>query len=311
MNIIDCVIIGSGPAGYTSAIYLARSNIKHYLYTGDLPGGQLVKTTIVENYPGFSKGILGIKLMSEMYKQAIKFGTKIKYNKILKVSLNNNKLHILYTKDNKKIITKSVIIATGSLPKYLNIKDEKKFLGYGISYCAICDGMFYKNKIVAVIGGGDTALEDSILLSKICKKIYLIVRKNKLKASKYLQNILYKIKNINILFNKKINNFLGDKYLKSINLLNNKNKIITIKVSGVFIAIGSKPNSLIFKNQIKMDKKGYIITKNKSTKTNIPGIFAAGEVQDKKYRQAITSAGSGCMAALEVEKYLNKLQKKK
>ncbi|WOX79167.1 thioredoxin-disulfide reductase [Candidatus Shikimatogenerans bostrichidophilus] len=304
MKIIDCVIIGSGPAGYTSAIYLARSNIKHYLYTGDLPGGQLVNTTIVENYPGFSKGILGRKLMSEMYKQAIKFGTKIKYNKILKVSLNNKKLHILYTKDNKKIITKSVIIATGSLPKYLNIKYEKKYLGYGISYCAICDGMFYKKKKVAVIGGGDTALEDSILLSKICKKIYLIVRKNKLKASKYLQNILYKIKNIKILFNKKVNKFLGDKKLKYINLLNNKNKIITIKVSGVFIAIGSYPNTLIFKNKIKMDKTGYIITKKKSTKTNIPGIFAAGEVQDKKYRQAITSAGSGCMAALDVEKYL-------
>ncbi|WOX79434.1 thioredoxin-disulfide reductase [Candidatus Shikimatogenerans bostrichidophilus] len=306
MKIIDCVIIGSGPAGYTSAIYLARSNIKHYLYTGDLPGGQLVNTKIVENYPGFSKGILGIKLMSEMKKQAIKFGTIIKTNKIFKVSFNNNKLHFLYTKENKKIITKSVIIATGSLPKSLNIKYEKKYLGYGISYCAICDGMFYKNKIVAVIGGGETALEYSILLSKICKIIYLIVRKNKLKASKYLQNILYKIKNIKILFNKKINNFLGDKKLKYINLLNLNNKIIKIKVSGVFIAIGSYPNTLIFKNKIKMDKNGYIITKNKSTKTNIPGIFAAGDVQDKKYRQAITSAGSGCMAALDVEKYLLK-----
>ncbi|WGH25786.1 MAG: thioredoxin-disulfide reductase [Candidatus Shikimatogenerans bostrichidophilus] len=302
-NVIDCVIIGSGPAGYSAAIYLGRSNIKHYIYTGDIPGGQLINTTIVENYPGFSKGILGINLMNEMYKQAIKFGTIVKNNKILKVLFSNKKKHILYTNKNEKIITKSVIIATGSLPKNLKIKNEKKFLGFGISYCATCDGMIFKKKNVAVIGGGNTALEESIFLSRICKIIYLIVRKNRFKASKYLQKKIYKIKNIKILFNTTISKFIGNKKLKYINLLNNNN-IKKKKISGVFIAIGYYPNTLIFKNQIKMDKKGYIITDYKSTKTNKPGIFAAGDVQDNKYRQAITSAGSGCMSALEVEKYL-------
>ncbi|WGH27685.1 MAG: thioredoxin-disulfide reductase [Candidatus Shikimatogenerans bostrichidophilus] len=309
MRILDCVIIGSGPAGYSAAIYLARSNIRHIIYTGDLNGGQLINTTIVENYPGFSKGILGIKLMDEMYKQAIKFGTIVKYNKILKVFFNKKKKknHILYINNKKKILTKSVIIATGSLPKSLKIKSEKKFLGKGISYCAICDGLIFKNKIVAVIGGGNKALEESIFLSKICKKIYLIVRKNKFKASKSLQNKIYKIKNIKIFFKKKIQKFLGKKKLKYIILKNIKNnKINIIKISGVFIAIGYYPNTKIFKKKVKMDNEGYIITKKKTTKTNKPGIFAAGDVQDKIYKQAITSAGSGCMAALDVEKYLLK-----
>ncbi|WGH26141.1 MAG: thioredoxin-disulfide reductase [Candidatus Shikimatogenerans bostrichidophilus] len=306
MKIIDCVIIGSGPAGYSAAIYLARYNIKHLIYTGDIPGGQLINTTIVDNYPGFSKGILGINLMNEMYKQAIKYGTIVKYNKIIKVFfLKKKKLHYLYTNNKKKIITKTVIIATGSLPKTLKIKSLNNFLGYGISYCATCDGMIFKNKNVAVIGGGNKALEESILLSKICKKVYLIIRNNKFKAYKILINIINKIKNIKILFNYIVIKFLGNKKLKYINLFNKiKNKIKKKKVSGVFIAIGNYPNTSIFKNKIKMDKNGYIITKNKTTKTNIPGIFAAGDVQDKIYKQAITSAGSGCMAAFDVEKYL-------
>ncbi|MDH3004902.1 MAG: thioredoxin-disulfide reductase [Candidatus Shikimatogenerans sp. JK-2022] len=310
INKIYCVIIGSGPAGYTSGIYLARFNIKHILYTGDLQGGQLVNTTKVENFPGFSKGILGIKLMNEMYKQSIKFGTIIKKEKITKVFFNKKKFenHILYTENKKKIITPSVIIATGSSPKKLNIKSEKKFLGFGISYCAICDGMIFKNKKVAVIGGGDTALEESLYLSRICKKIFLIIRKNEFKGSKFLQKKIYKKKNINIFFESKIIKFLGNKKLKYIKILK-KEKIEKVKVSGVFIAIGYKPNTSIFKNLINMDKKGYILTKNKTTETNIPGVFAAGDVQDNKYRQAITSAGSGCMAALDVEKYL--LNKKK
>ncbi|MDH3005024.1 MAG: thioredoxin-disulfide reductase [Candidatus Shikimatogenerans sp. JK-2022] len=306
MKNYDSIIIGSGPAGYSAAIYLARSNIKHLLYTGDIQGGQLITTTIVENYPGFSKGILGIKLMNEMYKQALKFGSIIKNNSILKLKIKKPK-HILYTDNGNKIITKSVIIATGSLPKKLNIKTEKKFIGLGISYCATCDGMIFKNKIVAVIGGGDTALEESIYLSKICKKIYLIVRKNKFKGTIYLQKKIYKIKNIKILFNYKILKFIGVKKLQYIKLLNKNNyTIIYKKIPGVFIAIGYTPNTLIFKNKIKMDKDGYIITYNKSTKTNIPGIFAAGDVQDNKYKQAITSAGTGCMAAIDVEKYLLK-----
>lgn len=303
--IYDCIIIGSGPAGYTAAIYLARYNIKHLLFTGDIPGGQLVTTTIVENYPGYYKGILGIDLMNAMYKQALKFGSLIKYDTILKVKFNNNK-HILYTENNNKIITKTIIIATGSLPKKLNIKSENKFIGFGISYCATCDGLIYKNKIVAVIGGGDTALEESIYLSKICKKIYLIVRKNKFKGSIYLQKKIYKIKNIKILFNSKILKFIGEKKLKYIKILNN-NIIKCKRISGVFIAIGYFPNTLIFKKKINIDNNGYIITYNKSTKTNIPGIFAAGDVQDNKYKQAITSAGYGCMAALDVQEYLLKL----
>ncbi|WGH25421.1 MAG: thioredoxin-disulfide reductase [Candidatus Shikimatogenerans bostrichidophilus] len=304
----DSIIIGSGPAGYSAAIYLARSNIKHILYTGDLQGGQLITTTIVENYPGFSKGILGVKLMNEMYKQALKFGSIIKKNSILKISFKKFPYHILYSDNGDKIITKSIIIATGSLPNKLNIKTEKKFIGLGISYCATCDGMIFKNKIVAVIGGGDTALEESIYLSKICKKIYLIVRKNKFKGSQYLQNKVYKKNNIHILFNYKILKFIGGKTLKYIKLFNNKNKTVKYKkLSGVFIAIGYSPNTLIFKNKIKMDKRGYIKTYNKSTKTNIPGVFAAGDVQDNKYKQAITSAGTGCMAAIDVEKYLLKI----
>ncbi|WGH26675.1 MAG: thioredoxin-disulfide reductase [Candidatus Shikimatogenerans bostrichidophilus] len=307
MKILDCIIIGAGPAGYSAAIYLARSNIKHIIYTGDINGGQLINSTIVENYPGFSKGILGLKLMNEMYKQAIKFGTIVKNYKIIKVFFKKKKknYHILYTDNNDKIFTKTVIIATGSLPKYLKIKNEKKFLGYGISYCATCDGLIFKNKIVAVIGGGDKALEETIFLSKICKKVYLIIRKKKIKASKYLQNKIYKIKNIKFFFENKVKKFLGKKKLNFI-LIKNKKKKKILKVSGVFIAIGSYPNTLIFKKKIKMDNNGYIITKNKSTKTNKPGIFAAGDVQDKIYKQAITSAGTGCMAALEVEKYLIK-----
>ncbi|WGH27169.1 MAG: thioredoxin-disulfide reductase [Candidatus Shikimatogenerans bostrichidophilus] len=305
MKIIDCVIIGSGPAGYSAAIYLARSNIKHLIYTGDIPGGQLINTTRIDNYPGYSKGILGIKLMNEMYKQAIKFGSIVKFNKILKVSFKKKK-NYLYTNNKEKIITKSVIIATGSLPKKLKIKSEKKYLGYGISYCATCDGMIFKNKIVAVIGGGNTALENTILLSNICKKIYLIVRNNKFKASKIFIKKIYKKKNVKILFNKIIIKFKGKKILKSINYKNKiNNKINNLKVSGVFISIGNYPNTLLFKKKIKMDNNGYIITKSKSTKTNKKGIFAAGDVQDKIYKQAITSAGSGCMAALDVEKYLN------
>ncbi|WGH25961.1 MAG: thioredoxin-disulfide reductase [Candidatus Shikimatogenerans bostrichidophilus] len=307
IKIIDNIIIGSGPAGYSAAIYLARSNIKHILYTGDLPGGQLINTNIIENYPGFSKGILGIKLMKEMSKQAIKFGSIIKYNTIIKVIFSKlkNNLHILYTNNKKKIFTKTIIIATGSIPKKLNIKYENNYLGYGISYCAICDGIFYKNKNVAIIGGGNLALENSIYLSKICNKIYLIVRNNKLKASKNLQNIIFKIKNIIILFNYEIKKIYGKKIIKYIILINNINLIKKkLKISGIFISIGSIPNTLIFKNKIKMDNNGYIITNNKSTNTNIPGIFAAGDVQDSKYKQAITSAGSGCMAALDVENYL-------
>ncbi|MDH3003740.1 MAG: thioredoxin-disulfide reductase [Candidatus Shikimatogenerans sp. JK-2022] len=309
MKIIDCVIIGSGPAGYSAAIYLARSNIKHLIYTGNLPGGQLINSTIIENYPGFSNGILGINLMNEMYKQAIKFGTIVKFDTIKKVKFNKKKLHYLYTFNNKKIITKSVIIATGSVPKKLKIKYENKYLGYGISYCATCDGIIFKNKIVAVIGGGNTALEYTILLSKICKYIYLIVRKNKLKCTKILENIINKKKNIKILFKYTIFKLKGNTKLKYI-YIKKKKKIKIIKLSCLFIAIGYLPNTLIFKNQINMDKKGYIITKNKSTNTNISGIFAAGDVQDKIYKQAIISAGSGCIAALEVEKYLYKYNKK-
>ncbi|WGH25507.1 MAG: thioredoxin-disulfide reductase [Candidatus Shikimatogenerans bostrichidophilus] len=305
IKVFDCVIIGSGPAGYTSAIYLGRYNIKHVLYTGEKPGGQLRTTTKVENFPGFYKGILGYKLMDQMYKQAIKFGSIIKKEKIIKVIFKKYKEHILYTETKKKIKTKSVIIATGSLPKKLNIKSENKFIGFGISYCATCDGILFKKKRVAVIGGGETALEESLFLSNICKTIYLIVRKNKLKGSIYLKKKVKKKKNIKILFNKKVIKFLGKKTIKYIIIFNKKkNKKNKIRISCVFIAIGYFPNTFIFKNKIKMDNQGYIKTKNNSTKTNISGVFAAGDVQDKKYKQAITSAGSGCMAALDVKKFL-------
>ncbi|MGX7591227.1 thioredoxin-disulfide reductase [Candidatus Karelsulcia muelleri] len=309
-EIFDCIIIGGGPAGYTSAIYLARAEIKHIIFTGFKPGGQLISTNKVENYPGFPNGISGYKLMESFKAQSERFGTKVKDNSVVKINFNIRKnLHEIILDNSLKIKTKALIIATGASPRYLNIENENKLLGKGISTCANCDGVFFKGKKVAVIGGGDKAAEESIYLSNICKKVYLIIRDKKMKASKIMQKKLLNIKKVEIFYYHKIIKIIGENKIKAIfckNIKHNNNSLF--KVEAIFLAIGQIPNSLICKPNIKLDKYGYIITKY--TMTNIPGIFAAGDVQDSRYRQAITSAGSGCMSAIEVEKYLLQVQER-
>ncbi|MGX7591516.1 thioredoxin-disulfide reductase [Candidatus Karelsulcia muelleri] len=303
-EIFDCIIIGGGPAGYTAAIYLARAEIKHIIFTGLKPGGQLISTNKVENYPGFPNGISGYKLMESFKAQSERFGTKVKDNSVVKINFNIIKtLHEVILDNSLKRKTKAVIIATGASPRYLNLENENKLIGKGISTCANCDGFFFKGKKVAVIGGGDKAAEESIYLSNLCKKVYLIIRDKKMKASKIMQKKVLNIKKVEIFYAHKVIKIIGVKKIKAIfckNIKHNNNYLF--KVEAMFLAIGQIPNSLICKPNIKLDKYGYIITKY--TITNIPGIFAAGDVQDSKYRQAITSAGSGCMSAIEVEKYL-------
>lgn len=313
-KILSCVIIGSGPAGYSAALYSARAELKPILYTGIKPGGQLINSLCVENYPGYPEGINGYDLMEKLKKQAIKFGTKVKYNSVVKIEFSKEKIpvHTLLLNNKKIIKTYGIIIATGSYPKYLGLKNEKKFLGKGVSVCATCDGFFYRKKIAAIVGGGNTALEEAIYLSKICKKVYLIIRGNNLKASKIHQKFIKKIKNIKIFFNYEVKDLIGDEknFLKKIKLINNKTKKKKILYLNVlFIAIGYSPNTEIFIGKIALNKKNYIITDKKNMCTNIPGVFAAGDVQDYIYRQAITSAGTGCMAALDLEKYLSNIIK--
>ncbi|BAO66426.1 thioredoxin-disulfide reductase [Candidatus Karelsulcia muelleri] len=304
-KIYDCIIIGSGPAGYSSAIYIARADLNHILYTGNKPGGQLIETNEIENYPGFPKGIKGYILMKKLQKQAERFGSKIKFNSVKDINFYKKKTHEIILDNNEKFKTKTIIIATGASPKYLDIDNEKSLIGHGISTCATCDGFFYKKTNVAIIGGGDKALEEAIYLSKICNKIYIIIRKNKIKASKILENKILQINNIKLLFNNEVKKIIGLKtleYLLCKNNLSNEEKKINVKA--IFLAIGNKPNTNLVKKKLYLDYNGYIITKKGSTKTNIPGVFAAGDVQDPIYRQAITSAGTGCMAAIDVEKYL-------
>ncbi|WP_185873823.1 thioredoxin-disulfide reductase [Blattabacterium cuenoti] len=306
-KIKNCVIIGSGPSGYTAAIYASRADLNPILFEGFQPGGQLTMTTYVDNYPGFYNGIYGNKLMENLKKQAERFNSIIISKTITKVKLSNEigGLHRIQIENENYIESKGIIIATGSKPRFLGIDKEKKFMGLGISFCATCDGFFHKEKDVAIIGGGDTALEEAIFLSKICKNIYLIVRKNYFKASKFLQKKILKIKNINIYFGFKIIEIFGNNFLEGIKIFNKKNKINkSIFISGLFISIGHDPNTDLFKNQLKLDEKGFIFVKKGTTCTNKPGVFAAGDVQDSIYRQAITSAGTGCMAALDLERYL-------
>ncbi|WP_185862674.1 thioredoxin-disulfide reductase [Blattabacterium cuenoti] len=307
-KIMDCVIIGSGPAGYTAAIYAARADLQPVLFVGLQPGGQLTSTTKVDNYPGFPAGISGNELMENCKKQAKRFNTIIIHKTITKVDFSDQKggIHRVYMMENKENIeSKGIIIATGSSPKFLGMDKEKKFLGLGVSFCATCDGFFHKGKDVAVIGGGDTALEEASYLSKICRNVYLVVRKNYFRASKALQYRISKINNVNIFFCSHITKIMGDNFLEGIQIFNTKNKISqTILISGLFIAIGHSPNTKLFQNQLKLDERGYIVVEKGSTITNKPGVFAAGDVQDPTYRQAITSAGTGCMAALDLEKYL-------
>ncbi len=306
-KIHNCVIIGSGPAGYSAAIYAARYDMNPILFTGFQPGGQLTTTTSVDNYLGFPEGVNGNDLMKNCKKQAERFNTKIINKSVNHVILSSKKggIHRIFFSTEKCIESRGLIVATGSRPKFLEIYKEKQFIGLGISFCATCDGFFHKEKNVAVIGGGDTALEEAIFLAKICKKVYLIVRKNNLKASKILQNRILKNNNINILFCSNVTEIIGDNFLEGIKIFNHKSKTSrTVLISGLFIAIGHVPNTEIFKNELDLDEKGYIIVQKGKTITSKPGVFAAGDVQDSDYRQAITSAGTGCMAALDLEKYL-------
>ena len=307
MKIIDCTIIGSGPAGYTAAIYASRANLKPILIQGLQPGGQLTTTNDVENYPGYPNGITGPKMMEDFQQQAERFGTDVKFGTVTKVDFSQQKggIHKVIIDNKIEINTKTVIISTGASAKYLGLPSEKKYMGSGVSACAVCDGFFFKNQDVVVVGGGDSAAEEATYLANLCNKVYLLVRGNEMRASKIMQQRVFDTKNLEVLFNHETVEILGDQTVKSIKVINNKNnqeKMIT--ATGFFLAIGHTPNTKIFEGQLDMDTTGYLITKADSSLTNIPGVFASGDAQDSIYRQAITAAGSGCMAALDAEKYL-------
>ena len=304
-DIIDLLIIGSGPAGYTAAIYASRAGLNPILYQGKEPGGQLTITSDVENYPGYPNGIQGPEMMLDFQKQAERFGTIVKGGFIKSVDFSKYPFEIIDDND-KILIVNSVIISTGASAKWLGLESEKKFNGNGVSACAVCDGFFFKDQIVAVVGGGDTAAEESLYLSKITKKVFLIVRRNELRASKIMQKRVFDNENIEIIWNSEVKDVLGDDKVDSVLVLNNSNNTTSkLNISGLFIAIGHKPNTDIFKNYIDLDDNGYILTKPGTTQTNIKGVFATGDAQDKIYRQAVTAAGSGCIGALEAEKFLS------
>ena len=307
---MNTLIIGSGPAGYTAAIYAARADLKPIIYTGLEPGGQLTTTTDVDNFPGYPKGIDGPKMMNELKEQAERFGTEVRIDFISKVEFSSERggVHKVFSQDGTQIETKTIIISTGASAKYLGLPSEQKLIGGGVSACAVCDGFFYKNQEVAVVGGGDTAVEEATYLAKICSKVTMIVRKDHLRASKALQNRINKYTNISVLFNHEVKEVIGEDVVQGIKITNNLTEELSeINITGLFLAIGHTPNTEIFKGQIEMDNNGYIITKSKSTITNVPGVFAAGDVQDKEYRQAVTAAGTGCMAALDAERYLQEI----
>ena len=310
-NILDCVIIGSGPSGFTAAIYAARADLKPELYTGLQHGGQLIGTTEVDNFPGYPEGVTGPKMMEDLQKQAERFDTKVHYEMITKVEFSKEKggIHKLWAGE-KEILAKTVIISTGATAKYLGLDDEKKYSGGGVSACATCDGFFYRNQEVIVVGAGDTAAEEATYLANICSKVTMLVRKNYFRASKAMANRVEKTPNIEVKFNHELIGIKGENNLveKAVVINNQTQETSEIPVSGIFIAIGHQPNTEIFKGQIDMDENGYIITEGKSSKTNLPGVFAAGDVQDHIYRQAVTAAGSGCMAAIDAERYLGELK---
>jgi len=307
---MNTIIIGSGPAGYTAAIYAARADLNPIIYTGLEPGGQLTTTTEVDNFPGYPNGVDGPTMMNELKEQAERFGTKVEIDFISKVDFSNEKggIHKLYTQNGDEIKSKTVIISTGASAKYLGLESEQRLIGGGVSACAVCDGFFYKNQNVAIVGGGDTAIEEATYLAKICTKVTMLVRKDHFRASKAMQNRLANFNNIDVLFNHEIEEVVGENVVEAIKIKNNLNKEASeVKITGLFIAIGHTPNTDIFKGSVEMDDSGYILTDKISTKTNVPGVFAAGDVQDKDYRQAITAAGTGCMAALDAERYLQEI----
>ena len=311
MEIIKTLIIGSGPAGYTAAIYAARADLKPIMYVGMEPGGQLTTTTEVDNFPGYPDGVDGPAMMVDLQKQAERFGTEVRTGYVSKVDFSNDEggVHRVWVDEKTELKAKTIIISTGATAKYLGIESEQRLRGGGVSACAVCDGFFYKDQDVAIVGGGDTAAEEATYLANICKKVTMLVRKGEMRASKAMQHRVTNTKNIDLRYFSEIDEVLGEQVVEGLRITNNKTgEKEEIKITGLFIAIGHKPNTEIFIKQLEMDDGGYIITKGKTTKTNKPGVFASGDVQDKEYRQAVTAAGTGCMAALDAERYINSLK---
>jgi thioredoxin reductase (NADPH) len=308
---VRCLILGSGPAGYTAAIYASRANLKPVMYTGMQMGGQLTTTTEVDNFPGYPEGTDGNAMMEDLKKQAERFGTEVRFGMATKVDFSG-KVKQVVIDDNTLIEADTVILATGATAKYLGLESEEKFKGYGVSACATCDGFFYKDKVVAVVGGGDTAAEEATYLAGICKKVYMIVRRDELRASKAMQKRVFNTENIEVLWKHQAREVLGDQVVNGLELYKNKGEsneeILRLDIDGFFLAIGHTPNSDLFKEYLETDDVGYVQTIPGSTKTNVPGIFACGDLQDKTYRQAVTAAGTGCMAALDAERYLGELE---
>ena len=300
---IKCLIIGSGPAGYTAAIYAARANLSPVVYEGIEPGGQLTTTTEIENFPGYPEGITGTAMMEDLKKQAERFGTEVRFGIITRLDLSARPFTVEIDGGSKTVSAEAIIIATGASAKYLGLPSEQKFRGMGVSACATCDGFFYRKKDVAVVGGGDTACEEATYLASLCRQVYLVVRKNYLRASKAMQERVFTTPNIEVIFEHNTKEVLGDDNgVTGMLLVSNDGTERRIDVDGMFLAIGHHPNSELVKGQIDLDEQGYILTHH--GRTNIPGVFAAGDVQDPHYRQAITAAGSGCIAALECERFL-------
>lgn len=301
---VQCLIIGSGPAGYTAAIYAARANLKPVLYQGLQPGGQLTITTDVENYPGYPDGIMGPQMMVDFEKQAQRMGADIRWGLATKVDFSNRPFKVEIDEE-KWIEADTVIIATGASAKWLNIESEQRLNGRGVSACAVCDGFFFKNQEVAIVGAGDTAAEEAIYLSKICSKVHMLVRRDEMRASKIMQQRVLENENIQIYWNSETDEVLGEEKVTGVRIKNNQTGATQeIPVGAFFVAIGHQPNSAIFKGWLDMDEAGYLMTRPGTSKTNIKGVFACGDVQDKIYRQAVTAAGSGCMAALDAERFL-------
>ena len=308
---IKCLIIGSGPAGYTAAIYASRADLKPVMYTGMEPGGQLTTTTEVDNFPGYPEGIDGPTMMVQLQQQAERFGTEVRIGMVTAVDFSKEEggIHKVTVDGKTEIEAETVVISTGATAKYLGIPSEQKLRGGGVSACAVCDGFFYKGQDVAIVGAGDTAAEEATYLSNICNHVTMLVRKDYMRASKAMQHRVNAKENITVLYNTEVDEVIGEQVVDGLRMVNNQtNEKTEIEITGLFIAIGHKPNTDIFKGQLDMDDTGYLITQPDSSKTNVPGVFASGDAQDKIYRQAVTAAGTGCMAALDAERYLAEVE---
>ncbi len=304
-GILNTVIVGSGPAGYTAAIYAARANLSPVVYTGMEPGGQLMQTTDVENYPGYPEGILGPKMMEDFQKQAERVGTEVRFGMVTEVRFGEDGIHTIVVDGTEEVRAYSVIISTGATAKWLGLPSEQRLNGHGVSACAVCDGFFYKGKDVAVVGGGDTAAEEALYLSKLCGHVHVLVRRDEMRASKIMQERVFDAPNITVHWNTSTDEVLGEEVVEGVRVVDtNSGQTREIAVQGFFVAIGHKPNTDLFVDKLDMDEQGYLITQTGSTRTRVEGVFAAGDVQDKIYRQAVTAAGTGCMAALDAERYL-------